>query len=70
MQVLWDQNKCCHAGVCVQSLPAVFKIHEGQFIIDASKAAIEEIIDVVNQCPSAAFTLSTKNRRNPHEQRS
>ncbi len=59
MQVIWDQNKCCHAGVCVQSLPAVFKIHEGQFIIDPSKASPDAIIDVVNQCPSGALVHSS-----------
>jgi len=70
MQVLWDQNKCCHAGVCVQSLPDVFKVLDGQFVIDSSKAGTEEIIDVVNQCPSGALALSTNNPRNANEQRS
>jgi uncharacterized Fe-S cluster protein YjdI len=56
MQVLWDESKCCHAGVCVQSLPAVFKIQDGQFVIDASQASVEAIVDVVNQCPSGALS--------------
>jgi uncharacterized Fe-S cluster protein YjdI len=59
MQVLWDQNKCCHAGVCVQALPAVFKVHEDQFIIDPSKASTDAIIDVVNQCLSGALIYSS-----------
>jgi uncharacterized Fe-S cluster protein YjdI len=70
MQVLWDQNKCCHAGVCVQSLPDVFKVLDGQFVIDSFKASTEAIIDVVNQCPSGALTLSTNNPRNANEQSS
>jgi uncharacterized Fe-S cluster protein YjdI len=26
MQVTWNPNTCCHAGVCVKSLPDVFKL--------------------------------------------
>lgn len=26
MKVQWDENKCRHAGLCVKSLPSVFKI--------------------------------------------
>lgn len=62
MQVLWDQNKCCHAGVCVQSLPAVFKVQDGQFVIDPAQASAEAIIDVVNQCPSGALSFTSNNQ--------
>jgi uncharacterized Fe-S cluster protein YjdI len=57
MQVNWDAKKCCHAGVCVQSLPNVFKVEDGQFIIDPSKASEEEVENVVYQCPSGALTI-------------
>lgn len=59
MQILWDENKCCHAGVCVKSLPGVFKVKDGKFIIDPSKATVKEIEEVVSQCPSGA--LKTQN---------
>ena len=55
MKVTWDQNKCCHAGVCVSSLPQVFRIEDGKFVIDTDKASEEEIKNVVNQCPSGAL---------------
>jgi uncharacterized Fe-S cluster protein YjdI len=55
MQVTWDQEKCCHAGVCVRSLPEVFKIEDGRFVIDADKAGAEEIHNVVDRCPSGAL---------------
>ncbi|MGZ8153423.1 MAG: (4Fe-4S)-binding protein [Methylovulum sp.] len=58
MQVEWDQNKCRHAGVCVKSLPEVFKVEEGQFVIDPSQASEGEIIDVIKQCPSAALSFT------------
>lgn len=56
MKVQWDQNKCRHAGLCVKSLPAVFKIKGGQFVIEPDNAAEEEIIAVIKRCPSGALT--------------
>jgi uncharacterized Fe-S cluster protein YjdI len=38
MEIQWDEKKCCHAGVCVRSLPQVFRVENGKFLIDASKA--------------------------------
>ena len=58
MQVLWDPNQCCHAGLCVKNLPDVFKVQDGQFLIDTTKAGADEIIGVVNQCPSGALTVN------------
>lgn len=55
MKIKWDASKCCHAGVCVNSLPEVFKVEEGEFVIDPAKASEQEIRDVVNQCPSGAL---------------
>ncbi|GAB6140887.1 hypothetical protein JCM14076_16160 [Methylosoma difficile] len=58
MQIQWDPNKCCHAGVCVKNLPAVFKIEDGQFVIDSSQAREEELLAVIGQCPSAALSTT------------
>jgi uncharacterized Fe-S cluster protein YjdI len=60
MKVTWDVNKCCHAGVCVQSLPEVFKVEDGQFVIDTDNASEELIADVVSQCPSGALEVHEK----------
>jgi uncharacterized Fe-S cluster protein YjdI len=57
MQVTWDQTTCCHSGVCVKSLPDVFKVEDGKFVIDTSKANEKEIENVVNQCPSGALEI-------------
>jgi uncharacterized Fe-S cluster protein YjdI len=57
MQVIWNPNTCCHAGVCVKSLPEVFKVEDGEFKIDPSKASEEEVENVVSQCPSGALTI-------------
>lgn len=57
MQVTWSPNTCCHSGVCVKSLPDVFKVEDGEFKIDPSNASTEEVESVVNQCPSGALTV-------------
>ncbi|MBL1265779.1 (4Fe-4S)-binding protein [Candidatus Methylomicrobium oryzae] len=55
MQVKWDQERCCHAGVCVGLLPDVFKIEDGRFVIDTNEASEEAIKNVVDRCPSGAL---------------
>lgn len=57
MQVRWDQDKCCHTGVCVSSLPKVFKIVDGQFVIDTTQGSDEAIQNVADQCPSGALQI-------------
>jgi uncharacterized Fe-S cluster protein YjdI len=36
----------------------VFKVEDGQFVIDPSKASEEDIENVVNQCPSGALVIA------------
>lgn len=55
MEIKWDASKCCHAGVCVKSLPNVFKVEDGEFVINPVNAREEEIKAVVSQCPSGAL---------------
>lgn len=55
MNIQWDENKCCHAGVCVKSLPEVFKIENGQFVIDTGNATQDAVLEVVKKCPSGAL---------------
>ena len=57
MQVKWNENTCIHAGNCVKDLPSVFKIVDGEFVIDESGASEEAIRDQVSECPSGALTI-------------
>jgi len=57
MKVNWDEKVCEHAGVCVKTLPGVFKIEAGNFVIDSSAASESEIKDVVAKCPSGALSV-------------
>ena len=57
MQVKWDENTCIHAGKCVKGLPSVFKIVDGQFVIEQSGASEEAIRNQVAECPSGALII-------------
>lgn len=54
-KVSWDEKACQHVGNCVKGLPKVFRIEEGQFVIDTSAAADDAIRAVVESCPSGAL---------------
>ena len=55
MKVQWNEKQCSHSGQCVKSLPDVFKVENGRFIIEPNKATEDEIIKVINQCRSSAL---------------
>jgi uncharacterized Fe-S cluster protein YjdI len=57
VEVRWDEKTCAHAGVCVKSLPQVFKVEDGKFVITPSAASDEEVRATVAKCPSGALTI-------------
>lgn len=57
MKVIYDQNVCIHAGECVKTLPAVFKVENGKFVIDKTAADVSEIKDTVSKCPTGALKI-------------
>ena len=52
-----NRGICAHAGYCTDGLPSVFRQREDPFV-DPDGASIEEIIDIINQCPSGALSYS------------
>ncbi len=58
-KVTWDEKTCIHSGNCVKSLPQVFKVENGQFVIDESAAREEEVRKVVEACPSGALKMQS-----------
>ena len=50
-----NRSICAHAGICTDSLPAVFQYGENSFV-DPDGAGVAEIIDIVNRCPSGALS--------------
>ena len=63
MQVTYDANVCIHAGNCVKSLPAVFKVVDGQFVIDQQGASEAAIRQTVAACPSGALQITKTSPR-------
>ncbi|MEJ2644585.1 MAG: (4Fe-4S)-binding protein [Gammaproteobacteria bacterium] len=57
IKVTWDEKVCQHAGECVGSLPQVFKIDNSGLVIHVDQAPEEEIIEVVDRCPSGALRV-------------
>ena len=55
-----NRSLCAHAGYCTDGLASVFRRHEDPFV-DAGGASAEEIIEIINQCPSGALSYSIEN---------
>ena len=57
IRVHWDERKCCHSGNCLRSLPKVFMVQDDQFVIKPEIALDDEILEVVQACPSQALRV-------------
>ena len=56
MKVEWNQDACCHSGNCVRTLPAVFAVENGSFVIRPDKGTEAEINTVIEACPARALS--------------
>lgn len=52
--VSFDSSLCIHTAKCLQGLPQVFDLQARPWIQPAN-AAVDEVIEVVNRCPSGAL---------------
>ncbi len=55
LTVQWKPEKCVHARECVKGLPKVFNC-ESKPWINMKGASSEEIMTVIDRCPSGALT--------------
>jgi len=55
IKVLWNSEKCIHAGECLKGLPQVF-CRDGKPWINMEGASSEDIMTVVDRCPSGALS--------------
>lgn len=53
--VCWDPDKCMHAGECIRGLPKVFN-RERHPWVNIEGADSEEIMKVIDRCPSGALS--------------
>lgn len=54
--IVWQPEKCTHAGVCVRTLPKVYNPKERPWI-KIENATSAELIDQVSKCPSGALSI-------------
>jgi len=58
MHLTYDPKVCIHAANCVKTLPTVFKVVDGQFVIDQQGASDAAIRRTVAACPSGALQIT------------
>ena len=59
--VKWQPHKCVHAGVCVKSLPNVYKPKEKPWIT-IENGTTDELKAQISNCPSRALTYEEKDK--------
>jgi uncharacterized Fe-S cluster protein YjdI len=57
LQVQWDSARCIHSGNCVKTLPQVYKVEGGKFVIDPAAASDEQVRQSIAACPSGALKV-------------
>src|SRR5262249_27877431 len=61
LTVLDNRGTCAHSGLCTDRVPTVF--HQGQEpFVTPSAARLDEIVQVVRQCPSGALIFAVDGR--------
>lgn len=60
IKVIWDQKRCIHAAECVNGLNDVFDPEKKPWI-QPEKSSANQIIDVIEKCPSGALHYEVKN---------
>lgn len=55
LTIVWQPEKCVHAGVCVKTLPEVYNPKEKPWIKQGN-AKSEELVRQIDSCPSGALS--------------
>ena len=55
LTIIWQPEKCIHAGVCVKMLPKVYNPRARPWI-NPDAAEAEQLIQQINACPSGALS--------------
>ena len=60
--VTWEPGRCQHAAECVKGLPQVFSPQKRPWIT-ATEAGVDELVTVIDRCPSFALGYRTEDGR-------
>ena len=55
LTIIWQPEKCTHAGICVRTLPKVYNLQARPWC-QPQNATTEELIAQIEACPSGALT--------------
>ena len=55
LTIVWRLDKCIHSGVCVKTLPDVYKPKEKPWI-NQENAKTEQLVRQIDNCPSGALS--------------
>ncbi|HVA79491.1 MAG TPA: (4Fe-4S)-binding protein [Candidatus Binataceae bacterium] len=58
IEVTYDRKICIHSGNCVKTLPQVFRVQDGKFVIDPAAAEEAKVRATVAACPSHALKIA------------
>lgn len=53
--IVWKPDLCIHSGICVRTLPNVYKVRERPWI-KIQNATTEELKAQIDKCPSTALS--------------
>ena len=53
--VVWKPELCIHAGICVKTLPEVYRVGERPWV-KPENATTAELIAQIDRCPSRALS--------------
>lgn len=67
LTVVWKPKTCIHAGICVKTLPNVYKPSEKPWIT-AENASTQELKDQIAKCPSGALSYKMNDANNPEQE--
>ena len=60
--VTWESGRCQHSTECVRGLPKVFDTTARPWI-DPNGAAVDELVEVIDRCPSYTLGYRTDDGR-------
>ena len=55
LTIVWQPHLCIHSGICVKTLPKVYRPREKPWI-KIGNASTEELKNQVSKCPSGALS--------------
>jgi len=61
--ILWQPKLCKHAGICVKTLPEVYKPKASPWI-QIENASTEALKNQISNCPSGALSFKENEKSN------